>query len=280
VPTVAVAILWLWIFNPQIGLLNFGLHGIMGVADWWCGQFFNLDAALGGGHILTAASALLLLAPVGLMATTGRLTLPPLRSRPRLRRLLATLAVVAMALAVAAAVHAAGYKIMPGDMAKLHSPGWLTDGTPMPAGVSFAPSWALWALIVMSMWGVGQMSVIYLAKLQDVPTELYEAAELDGASWWGKIRHVTIPLISPVILFNIVMAIIGTFQIFAEPYIMTGGGPEDKTRFVAMFVYDQAFKYHRLGYASAVAWVLFIMIVLLTLITFRISKKHVHYFGR
>jgi multiple sugar transport system permease protein len=138
----------------------------------------------------------------------------------------------------------------------------------------------MWALIIMSMWGVGQMAVIYLAKLQDVPAELYEAAEIDGANWWGKIWHVTVPLISPVILFNVVMAIIGTFQIFAEPYIMTGGGPEDKTRFVAMFIYDQAFQYHRLGYASAVAWVMFLLIVVLTLLTFRVSRKHVHYFGR
>ena len=87
-------------------------------------------------------------------------------------------------------------------------------------------------------------------------------------------------LISPVILFNVVMAIIGAFQVFAQPYIMTGGGPEDKTRFVAMFVYDQAFRYHRLGYASAVAAVLFVIIVALTLVAFRLSKKHVHYSGR
>ena len=130
------------------------------------------------------------------------------------------------------------------------------------------------------MWGVGQMAVIYLAKLQDVPVELYEAAEIDGAGWWRKTRSVTIPLISPVILFNVVMSIIGAFQVFAAPYIMTQGGPEDKTRFVAMFVYDQAFQYHRLGYASAVAAVLFLIIVALTLLAFRLSKRHVHYAAR
>jgi len=130
------------------------------------------------------------------------------------------------------------------------------------------------------MWGVGQMAVIYLAKLQDVPAELYEAAEIDGANWWRKTVSVTIPMISPVILFNVVMAIIGAFQVFAEPYIMTGGGPEDKTRFVAMFVYDQAFRYHRLGYSSAVAAALFVIIVILTLVAFRLSRKHVHYSGR
>ena len=95
-----------------------------------------------------------------------------------------------------------------------------------------------------------------------------------------KMWQITIPMISPVILFNVVMAIIGTFQVFAEPYIMTGGGPEDKTRFVAMFVYDQAFQFQRVGYGSAVAWVLFLMIVILTVLAFRISQKRVYYAGR
>jgi multiple sugar transport system permease protein len=124
------------------------------------------------------------------------------------------------------------------------------------------------------------MAVIYLAKLQDVPVELYEAADIDGANWLSKTWHITIPMISPVILFNVVMAIIGTFQVFAEPYIMTNGGPEDKTRFVAMFVYDQAFLYQRVGYASAVAWVLFVIIVVLTILAFRMSRRHVYYAGR
>jgi ABC-type sugar transport system permease subunit len=282
VPTVAVAILWMWIFNPEIGLLNLGLAKLMDGADVWAGLFFHLGADAGGasGPWLRPESLLLLLGPLGWLLSAGRGTLPPLRRRPALRRAATTLAVVATVLAVAAGVHAAGFRLMPEDMKRLHSPGWLTDGTPLPSGVSFAPSGAMWALIVMGLWGVGQMAVIYLAKLQDVPAELYEAAEIDGAGWWGQIRYVTIPMISPVILFNVVMAIIGTFQIFAEPYIMTGGGPENRTRFVAIFVYDQAFKYHRLGYASAVAWVLFLMIVVLTLLTFRISKKHVHYYGR
>jgi ABC-type sugar transport system permease subunit len=278
VPTVAVAILWLWIFNPQIGLLNLGLARLMNAADRWAGVFFDIRSAAGASF--RPAALLLLLCPLALLVTSGRLMPPALRRRPRLRRASATLALLATVLAAAAAGPAAGYLHKPEAKKRLHSPGWLTDGTPLPGSLSLAPSCALWALIVMSLWGVGQMAVIYLAKLQDVPMELYEAAEIDGASWWGKIRYVTIPMISPVILFNVVMAIIGTFQIFAEPYIMTGGGPEDRTRFVAMFVYDQAFKYHRLGYASAVAWALFLVIVALTLLTFRISRKHVHYFGR
>jgi ABC-type sugar transport system permease subunit len=281
VPTVAVAILWMWIFNPKIGLLNMILRDVLEAADGWAGRFFDLPGAAAGEGFFRADALWLLAGPVVLTFTSGRLTLPVLRRAERLRRLLAVLATVGTVLAAAALAHACLYRFCPADMKKLHGPpGWLSDGDPMPAGLEYAPSWAMWALIIMSMWGVGQMAVIYLAKLQDVPAELYEAAEIDGANWWGKIWHVTVPLISPVILFNVVMAIIGTFQIFAEPYIMTGGGPEDKTRFVAMFIYDQAFQYHRLGYASAVAWVMFLLIVVLTLLTFRVSRKHVHYFGR
>jgi ABC-type sugar transport system permease subunit len=281
VPTVAVAILWMWIFNPKIGLLNMILREVLEAADGWAGRFFDLRGAAAGEGFFRADALWLLVGPVVLTFTSGRLALPVLRRAARLRRLLAVLATAGTVLAAAALAHACLYWFSPADMKKLHGPpGWLSDGDPMPAGLEYAPSWAMWALIIMSMWGVGQMAVIYLAKLQDVPAELYEAAEIDGANWWGKIWHVTVPLISPVILFNVVMAIIGTFQIFAEPYIMTGGGPEDKTRFVAMFIYDQAFQYHRLGYASAVAWVMFLLIVVLTLLTFRVSRKHVHYFGR
>jgi multiple sugar transport system permease protein len=202
------------------------------------------------------------------------------RRRAALRRLLAGVAIVAVAAAALALVNASLHYAAPADMRKLHSPGWLSDGDPMPSAVPFAPSWALWALVIMALWSVGQMAVIYLAKLQDVPVELYEAADIDGAGWLQKTWQITLPMISPVILFNVVMAIIGTFQVFAEPYIMTSGGPEDKTRLIAMFVYDQAFQYQRVGYASAVAWILFIMIVTLTLLAFRISQKRVYYAGR
>ena len=280
VPTVVVAILWMWIFNPQAGLLNLVLGKLVAAGDWWTGLFFDVGALQAGGAGLRWGALALLGAPVLGLLAWGPAARRVNSQRTGGRRWLGTLAAVAIALAVLAGLSALGYRFAPEDMKKIHSPGWLTDGDPMPTGVPFAPSWALWSLIIMSMWGVGQMAVIYLAKLQDVPAELYEAAEIDGANWWQKTRNVTIPMISPVILFNVVMAIIGAFQVFAEPYIMTGGGPEDKTRFVAMFVYDQAFQYHRLGYASAVAAVLFLLIVALTTLAFQISKRHVHYAGR
>jgi len=282
VPTVVVALLWMWIFNPEAGLLNLLLKPLLAAADWWTGRIFDLHALQSGGHGLGPATCWLLLAPA-LAVLAWRPGGRRLRARrPRARRLVAILAVLAIVLAALPMLGALGYRCFPEDMKKLHSPGWLADGSTLPAAVPFpyAPTWALWALIIMAMWGVGQMAVIYLAKLQDVPVELYEAADIDGANWWQKTRHITIPLISPVILFNVVMAIIAAFQVFAQPYIMTGGEPEGRTRFLAMFVYEQAFQYHRLGYASAVAAVLFLVIVAMTLLAFHISKKHVHYVGR
>ena len=281
VPTVVVAILWMWIFNAKAGLLNFVIGRLFAAGDFWTEHFFDVSALRAGELVPRGGVFWLAAAPALAVATWGPVArrLWP-RQTSRLRQLVCLIAIVAIVLAALPLLSAAGHTLRPQDVKKLRSPGWLTDGDPMPAGVPFAPSWALWSLIIMSMWSVGQMAVIYLAKLQDVPIELYEAAEIDGASWWRKTVSVTIPMISPVILFNVVMAIIGAFQVFAQPYIMTGGGPEDKTRFVAMFVYDQAFRYHRLGYASAVAAVLFVIIVALTLVAFRVTRKHVHYSGR
>jgi ABC-type sugar transport system permease subunit len=275
VPTVVVALLWLWVFNPEFGLLNLVLGRAVAAADAWTGCFGDLAAA-SEGRLSWSAPAW------GLAAVPAALWLAAvlLRGGRAWRRMLNPLAWAATILAGLTVLYAHLHRWLPVDMRKLHAPGWLSDATPLPSVVPWAPAWALWAIIIMGLWGVGQMAVIYLAKLQDVPLELYEAADIDGASWWQKTRHITLPLISPVVLFNLIMAIIGTFQVFAEPYIMTRGGPEDATRFVAMFIYDQAFQYQRVGYASAVAWVLFLLIVGLTALAFRLSRRHVFYAGR
>ncbi|MGC9455444.1 MAG: carbohydrate ABC transporter permease, partial [Phycisphaerae bacterium] len=280
VPTVVVAILWLWIFNPEVGLLRMVSQGAMGALDSCAGVFFHLSALK--SQMLSPRPAVWVLAavPVLIVLAWGPVGRRLWGSRPGFRTAVRTTAALAALAAGVALLTAAGYRWAPEDMRKLAAPGWLGDGSPFPSGLPWAPSWALWGLILMSLWGVGQMAVIYLAKLQDVPTELYEAAEIDGAGWWQKTRNVTVPMVSPVILFNVVMAIIGTFQIFAQPYIMTQGGPEGKTRLAAMFIYEQAFTYHRLGYASAVAAVLFLVIVVLTLLAFRFGGRHVHYEGR
>ena len=151
----------------------------------------------------------------------------------------------------------------------LPAPNWLTD-----------PNVSKLALVLMGVWGVGNAMIIVLAGLQDVPRALYEAAELDGANGWRKTRHVTLPMISPVILFNLVMGIIGTLQIFTVPYVMfPNGAPARSTYFYTTYLYDNAFKYHKMGYASAMGWIMFLLILVLTLLSIRLTDKHVHYEG-
>ncbi|HEY0866985.1 MAG TPA: sugar ABC transporter permease, partial [Fimbriimonas sp.] len=148
-------------------------------------------------------------------------------------------------------------------------PNWLGD-----------PNWSKPSLVVMGVWGVGNAVLIYLAGLQDVPSSLLEAADLDGASPWQKTRNVTIPMISPVILFNGIMGIIGTLQIFTQPYVMfPGGTPARSTYFYAMYLFDNAFRYNKMGYASAMGWLMFLVILVLTLTALKVSEKHVHYGG-
>ena len=151
----------------------------------------------------------------------------------------------------------------------LPAPNWLSD-----------TAWSKPALALMALWGAGNAMVIYLAGLQDVPTEMYEAAELDGAGWWARTRNVTLPFLSPVILFNGIMGIIGTLQVFAEPYVMfPGGSPARSTYFYTMYLFDNAFIYHKMGYACAMGWIMFLIILVLTLVALRISERHVHYQG-
>jgi multiple sugar transport system permease protein len=151
----------------------------------------------------------------------------------------------------------------------IHGPNWLSD-----------PTWSKPALVLLSLWGVGNAVIIYLAGLQDVPQALLEAAELDGASTWAKTRHVTLPMLSPVILFNVIMGLIGTLQIFAVPYVMfPGGSPARSTYFYTMYLFDNAFRYNKMGYACAMGWIMFIAILLLTLLALKVSEKHVYYGG-
>lgn len=137
------------------------------------------------------------------------------------------------------------------------------------------------ALILMSLWGIGQAVIIYLAGLSDISQEYYEAAEVDGASFLQKTFYITLPLLTPVIFFNLVMGFIGAFQQFTLPYTMTqgSGSPADSLTFYVMYLYDNAFSYFRMGYASAMAWILFVIIMALTAIVFWSSKRWVHYQG-
>ncbi len=177
VPAVAGAVLWLWLFNPDFGLLN---------------------------HILSIFG------------------LPPLM--------------------------------------------WIYDE------VQVVPSF-----IVMSIWAMGGTMLIFLAGLQGVPNSLFEAIEIDGGNWWDKFRHITVPMMTPVIFFNLVMGIIGSFQIFNQAYIMTDGGPNNASLFFVYYLYLNAFRYGKMGYACALAWILFLTILGLTLIVFKSSSYWVFY---
>ena len=148
----------------------------------------------------------------------------------------------------------------------IHGPNWLGDKRT-----------ALPALVMISLWGVGGNILIYLAGLQGIPTELYEAAAIDGAGMGRRLFNITLPLLSPVIFFNLVMGLIGVFQFFTEPFIMTQGGPEQSTLSYMLYLYRNAFKYFKMGYAAALAWVLFVLVLLLTLAVFRSSPLWVHY---
>mgnify|MGYP005840486459 CR=1 FL=1 len=205
VPIVASAMLWLWIFNGQYGILNYFLQPVLDVVS----ATANHLIAFAGGE-------------------------------PAVR---------------------------------LVAPTWLAS-----------PTWAKPALVLMSLWGVGGSMVIYLAGIQDVPTELYEAAEIDGAGWWRRIWHVTLPRISPVIYFNLIIGIIAVLQTFTTVYIMTGGPdggthghPLRSTLFYALYLYQQAFEFLRMGYASAMAWILFLVIAGLTILAHKTAGRLVTY---
>lgn len=151
-------------------------------------------------------------------------------------------------------------------------------GLPGPQWLS-SPSWALPGLIVMSLWTVGSTMIIFLAGLQGIPAEIYESAKIDGAGTIRQFFAVTIPLITPVILFNLVIGIIASFQVFTQAYVMTNGGPNNATLFYVLYLYQVAFQFSQMGYASALAWILFVIVLALTLLVFRSSGRWVYYEG-
>ena len=149
-------------------------------------------------------------------------------------------------------------------------PGWFADS-----------KWAIPSLILIRLWGSlgGTQMIIFLAGLQGIPTELYDAAAIDGASAWQRTRNVTIPLLTPTIFFNTVLGIIGALQTFAAAFIATQGGPNFSTWFFALHIWKQAFDYFNMGYAAALAWFFAILIVILTIFQMRLSRRFVFYYG-
>jgi multiple sugar transport system permease protein len=155
----------------------------------------------------------------------------------------------------------------------IKGPGWLSD-----------PNWAIPSLVIMALWGVGQNMIIYLAGLQGVPVDLYDAAKVDGAGALQRFRAVTIPMMTPVLFYNLVLGLISTFSYFTQAYVASAaggdvGGPARSTLFYNLYLYQAAFKFNEMGYASALAWVLFIIILILTGLVFRSSSLWVYYEG-
>ncbi|MCC6629290.1 MAG: sugar ABC transporter permease [Chloroflexi bacterium] len=139
--------------------------------------------------------------------------------------------------------------------------------------------WAMPTLILMSFWNIGTPMVLFLAGLQGVPQSLYEAAEIDGAGWWGKLRFITIPMMTPYFFLTAVLGVIGSFQVFTSALLVTGGGPANATLFLVLYLYWNGWSYFKMGYASAMAWMLLVMILLFTAFQFWISKRWVYYEG-
>ncbi|WP_337100432.1 carbohydrate ABC transporter permease [Paenibacillus sp. YIM B09110] len=139
------------------------------------------------------------------------------------------------------------------------------------------PSTALPSLIILSVWQFGSAMLIFLAGLKQIPKELYEASEVDGAGWLQRTKSITLPLLTPVLLFNLIMGIINGFKVFTEGMIITGGGPFDKTLFYVLYLYEKSFRYYEMGYGSAMAWVLLMVIAIFTAIVFTTSKHWVYY---
>ena len=153
-------------------------------------------------------------------------------------------------------------------MIGINGPGWLTDS-----------AWSKPSIILMNAWSVGGTMMIYLAGLQGIPKTLYDSATIDGAGSFRRFWHVTVPMLSPTIFFNMITGSIGAFQVFTEAYIMTGGGPNNSTLYYAYHLYNKAFADLQMGYASAMGWILMLITLVLTLIAIRISTKYIYYEG-
>lgn len=245
VPAVAMGILWMLILNGKNGILNLVLGSVLAHWGW----------------------TMLLLVTVVLLVRSGVPDAPKkVQAGASRRRYYLGAGVVGAAVLF--------FTWQTGNTAALGSfsprlPSWLSEA-----------SWVKPAFVLVTLYGVGNSVVIYLAGLQDVPVHLLEAADLDGASWWQKVQHVTLPMVSPTILFNGIMAIIGTFNYFALPFVMAPGGqPARSAYFLAVNLFDNAFLYLRMGYASAMAWILFVIVFGLTMLALKLSDRHVHYRG-
>ncbi|MCK4419558.1 ABC transporter permease [Candidatus Aerophobetes bacterium Ae_b3a] len=152
------------------------------------------------------------------------------------------------------------------EFLKMPAPNWLGD-----------PKWSKFSFVILGIWSSGRMIIILLAGFQGIPKQLYEVAELDGTTWVHNFIYITLPLLSPVILFVLILDLILGFQLFTQVYVMTDGGPANTTLFYALYLYRSAFSYFKFGYASALAWILFVIVLLFTLAIFKTSARWIYY---
>jgi len=247
--------------SPEwIGLANYNMAFFEDKLFWpslWRTAYFSL-ASVGLGVVLSLLAAMLLNQDI-----KGKTIFRALYYLPSLTPVVALAILWQWLLAPKQGLvnHLLSFVNIPG-------PGWLTSQT-----------WAVPSIILITLWstvGGGRM-IIFLAGLQNVPKELQEAAQIDGANGWQRFRHITIPLISPVILFNTLLGVIGSFSVFSVAYIATAGGPNYATWFYMLHLYYNAFSYFQMGYASALAWVFFVFIFLLSYIQIKLSERWVYY---
>jgi multiple sugar transport system permease protein len=163
--------------------------------------------------------------------------------------------------------------------------GWLNQilgafGLPQPDWIN-SETWIYPALTMIGLWAIGNFMIINIAGLQSVPSELYEAARIDGAGTWQSFRRITIPLLSPVLFYNLVIVLIGTFQYFTQAYVMTNGrgDPNNATLFINLVLFREGFVFNHMGYAAAIAWLLFVIVLLLTVALFWFARRRVYYAG-
>jgi multiple sugar transport system permease protein len=152
------------------------------------------------------------------------------------------------------------------ELMGVQAPLWLVD-----------PNWVKPAFILMGLWSIGTSMIIWLAGLQGIPDTFYEAAQIDGAGPLRRFWSITLPLLTPTTFFVLITSIIGTFQIFAQAFVLTRGGPNDASLFYALYIYEQAYKFFQMGYAAALAWVLFAIVLVLTLLNLRLARTWVYY---
>lgn len=253
-PGIATAMLWRWIFNPENGILN----KILGATN---PQFAAMAGVLRPWPFAIAVG--LIVAAVIAVKAIQELKLRTASSGVSILWLVLALPIGGLV----AFVWNTGFGLLKVSL-NGPLPLWLGD-----------PAWALPAFILMSLWSVGGGMIIYLAGLQSIPTQLYEAADIDGANPVQKFHKITLPMLSPTIFFNLVMGVIGSFQVFTSSFVMTQGGPHYATLFYLLYLYQKAFQYFQMGYAASMAWILFFIILVCTLLVFKSSSAWVYYEG-